>query len=467
MPRDRDKFRKYGSGFDKQEKKVKRDKFLDSQTGALVKFLKPIGEEVDHHDVGWRITVQWLAGNFACKVFLFLRAFGLYLSSNVLVCVSLDRYFAVLHPLRVNDARRRGKIMLAVAWGLSLLCAIPQSIVFHVSSHPKYPFFHQCVSFGLLSQKQEIAYTFFGVFAMYFLPLIVIVVAYTAIMCEIFNKSRDSREPQTNNGRMRLRRSDVTNIERARTRTLKMTIMIVVVFVWCWTPYVVMTLWYMFDWDSAAKVPTSLQDALFMMAVSNSCMNPLVYGSYAINFPKNCCRCFWCCKCQADSTINSRVVNLGVERELSSSYDLEDVAKEYEEGYVLEDGNIVPDYKRKAVEYYTTSKSHLQSLSAVEASFRKDSRRRFCIEYFGSILKIRNVTLHVKVQVLYVSKQEYDTNLNQFSSASRTTPAEGVTNMRRVQWGKGANCEYYENIVNADYSNVWRICKLNIRFGLA
>ncbi|GJQ84507.1 hypothetical protein Trydic_g15407, partial [Trypoxylus dichotomus] len=39
------------SGFDKQKKKVKRDKFLESQTGALVKFLKPIGEEVDDHDV--------------------------------------------------------------------------------------------------------------------------------------------------------------------------------------------------------------------------------------------------------------------------------------------------------------------------------------------------------------------------------------------------------------------------------
>ncbi|GJQ69460.1 hypothetical protein Trydic_g6568 [Trypoxylus dichotomus] len=44
-------FRKYESGFDKQKKKVKRHKFLESQTGALVKFLKPIGEKVDDHDV--------------------------------------------------------------------------------------------------------------------------------------------------------------------------------------------------------------------------------------------------------------------------------------------------------------------------------------------------------------------------------------------------------------------------------
>ncbi|VVD04198.1 unnamed protein product [Leptidea sinapis] len=33
-------------------------------------------------EIGWRTTNEWLAGNFACKFFLVLRAFGLYLSSN-------------------------------------------------------------------------------------------------------------------------------------------------------------------------------------------------------------------------------------------------------------------------------------------------------------------------------------------------------------------------------------------------
>ncbi|XP_049766417.1 adipokinetic hormone/corazonin-related peptide receptor variant I-like [Schistocerca cancellata] len=76
--------------------------------------------------VGWRLTTQWVAGDAACKVFLLLRAFGLYLSSNVLVCVSLDRYFAVLHPLKVNDARRRGKVMLVFAWLIAFACSVPQ-----------------------------------------------------------------------------------------------------------------------------------------------------------------------------------------------------------------------------------------------------------------------------------------------------------------------------------------------------
>ncbi|XP_077288091.1 adipokinetic hormone/corazonin-related peptide receptor variant I-like [Arctopsyche grandis] len=248
-------------------------------------------------EVGWRITVKWMAGNFACKAFLFLRAFGLYLSSNVLICVSLDRYFAVLHPLRVTDARRRGRMMLACAWGFSLICSFPQSLVFHVSSHPDAPDFEQCVSFGFFETPAlEIAYNLFCVAAMYFVPLLVISVAYTCILCEISKKSKETQDLtfQSKGSRMHLRRSDIRNIERARSRTLRMTVTIVSVFVWCWMPYTVMTLWYMFDRESAMKVDNRIQDYLFLMAVSNSCMNPLVYGSYAMNFRRECARCCGC-----------------------------------------------------------------------------------------------------------------------------------------------------------------------------
>ncbi|XP_049820611.1 adipokinetic hormone/corazonin-related peptide receptor variant I-like [Aethina tumida] len=268
-------------------------------------------------EVGWRLTGRWIAGNVACKVFLFLRAFGPYLSSNVLVCVSLDRYFAVLHPLRVNDARRRGKVMLAFAWGTSFIYCFPQSFVFRVQKHPEYPQYEQCVSFGFFtSTSQEIAYNLMSVMFLYFIPLFVIVIAYTAIMCEISKNSKETRDAskvcnssseegsyRTSNGRMRLRRSDITNIERARSRTLRMTITIVVVYVMCCTPYVIITLWYMFDRDSAKRLPDWLQDTFFMMVVSNSCMNPIVYGSYVLNFTRSKCCC--CKKGSNDVNLNN------------------------------------------------------------------------------------------------------------------------------------------------------------------
>ncbi|XP_055696357.1 adipokinetic hormone/corazonin-related peptide receptor variant I-like [Lutzomyia longipalpis] len=246
-------------------------------------------------EIGWRIAIEWYAGNVACKVFTFIRAFCLYLSSNVLVCVSLDRCFAVVYPLRLSDARKRGKIMLIGAWMIAILSSIPQSIIFHVAHPPGFPEFHQCVSFGAFDTvNSEAAYNFFCVLTLYFVPLLIICVAYTMIVCEITNRSHRSRERDdgcdtTSSGALRLRCNALTQIERARQRTFKLTVTIVLVFIWCWTPYVVMTLWYVFDRDSASKVDNRIQDGLFLMAVSNSCMNPLIYGSFAMKcrFPWN------------------------------------------------------------------------------------------------------------------------------------------------------------------------------------
>ncbi|XP_024946292.1 gonadotropin-releasing hormone II receptor isoform X2 [Cephus cinctus] len=257
-------------------------------------------------EVIWRITVRWMAGNLACKILLFLRAFGLYLSSNVLICVSLDRYFAVLYPLRVNEARRRGNRMLAVAWISSVICATPQSFIFHVSPHPDYPDFHQCVTFGFfVSRVDEIIYNLFGLLAMYFIPLTVICWVYAKILREISNKSRETITKSSSNctlsssamsgsaGRLKLRRSDISSIERARSRTLKLTITIVAVFIFCWTPYVAMSLWLIFDRDSANLINAPIQDIFFLTAVGNSCANPLIYGSYSVEFRRECCKRFF------------------------------------------------------------------------------------------------------------------------------------------------------------------------------
>ncbi|XP_050350421.1 adipokinetic hormone/corazonin-related peptide receptor variant I-like [Nymphalis io] len=235
-------------------------------------------------EIGWKYTNAWLVGNILCKVLLVMRAFGLYLSSNVLVCISIDRFFAVLYPLKLSVARRRSKQMLYGAWIFALGCSLPQSVVFRVMHHPYIVGFEQCVSFDAFASAQlEVAYNVFCLCAMYFVPLLIITVCYVCIFCEIRRSSNELNENCVHNiNTVRLRRSDRRVLERARRRTLRMTVTIVTVFALCWLPYATITMWYMVDRDSASQVSNQVQDLLFAMAVSNSCMNPLVYGSYAL-----------------------------------------------------------------------------------------------------------------------------------------------------------------------------------------
>ena len=77
-------------------------------------------------EISWHVTVSWNAGDVSCRIMMFWRAFGFYLSSFILVAISLDRYFAIRHPLSLNDADKRGKIMLLFAWLLSTVASVPQ-----------------------------------------------------------------------------------------------------------------------------------------------------------------------------------------------------------------------------------------------------------------------------------------------------------------------------------------------------
>ena len=74
-------------------------------------------------DATWNITVQWLAGDIACWTLMFLKLVAMYAAAFLPVVIGLNRQAAVLHLFGPRSAVRK---LLGVAWGLSLLLALPQ-----------------------------------------------------------------------------------------------------------------------------------------------------------------------------------------------------------------------------------------------------------------------------------------------------------------------------------------------------
>ncbi|KAG8174170.1 hypothetical protein JTE90_011732, partial [Oedothorax gibbosus] len=143
-------------------------------------------------EVLWKVTVEWVAGDPACRLLLFIKACGHYSASMVLLCMCIDRYMLMVHPMITCDAYQRNKMMLCLAWAFSCICSIPQGIIFHVEQHPLQPSFEQCVRSNFFSAEyQRVAYNVFCMAAMYVAPLSVIIFCFTKIVGEIKKPASD------------------------------------------------------------------------------------------------------------------------------------------------------------------------------------------------------------------------------------------------------------------------------------
>ncbi|XP_042330906.1 gonadotropin-releasing hormone II receptor-like isoform X2 [Sceloporus undulatus] len=226
-------------------------------------------------DAVWNITIQWYAGDVLCKLLNFFKLFAMYSAALVLVVISLDRHSAILHPFSFANSSHRNRIMLSVAWALSVLLASPQLFLFHLYTIPGVNF-TQCVTHGSFRERwQETTYNMFTFTTLYITPLSVMVVCYVRILFEI------SKQLKINQG---LARGKDDHISKARMKTLTMTILIVASFIICWTPYYLLGLWYWFQPDMIRQMPEYINHFLFLFGLLHTCTDPIIYGLYTPSF---------------------------------------------------------------------------------------------------------------------------------------------------------------------------------------
>ncbi|XP_005052225.1 PREDICTED: uncharacterized protein LOC101811464 [Ficedula albicollis] len=247
------------------------------------------------------ITLQWRAGDLACRLLMYLRLLAMYASAFVTVVISLDRQAAILRPLAIARARARNRAMLQAAWALSAGLAVPQLFVFHtITLRPPHNF-TQCTTRGSFPRRwHETLYNMLGFACLFLLPLLIMVCCYARILLEISRRmgsglfsSQDAslRCSRNNIPRARLR---MNNIPRARMRMLRMSLVIVSSFILCWTPYYLLGLWHWFcPRAMEERVSPALSHILFIFGLFNACLDPITYGLFTIPL-----RGRWGCPCR-------------------------------------------------------------------------------------------------------------------------------------------------------------------------
>ncbi|XP_053593154.1 gonadotropin-releasing hormone receptor isoform X2 [Microplitis demolitor] len=231
----------------------------------------------------WSYTVAWIWGNVTCKLFKFLQMFSLYLSTFVLVLIGLDRFLAVKYPMKSLNKTNRCNRLVLITWIISFILSVPQLIIFHVAQGPFIEDFSQCVTHGFYTQVwQEQLYTTLSLIFMFILPLIILVATYVSTVITISRSEKSFKFDVTNNKIKNQITGDINRrrlMHRAKSKSLRISIVIVTAFVIWWTPYYIMMIIFMFL-DPDEHLSEDLQSGIFFFGMSNSLVNPLIYGAF-------------------------------------------------------------------------------------------------------------------------------------------------------------------------------------------
>ncbi|XP_051268852.1 proteinase-activated receptor 3 [Dicentrarchus labrax] len=138
---------------------------------------------------------NWVLGEAACRVVTACFYGNLYCSAQTLACISIKRYLAVVHPFMYKSLPKRmctARVSVAV-WGAFVAAVLPELIVQQsyflsdlgsISCHDVLPLDEQSHIFLLY---YNLFLTIFGLLV----PLVVTVVCYSRIVCELNRSNLD------------------------------------------------------------------------------------------------------------------------------------------------------------------------------------------------------------------------------------------------------------------------------------
>ncbi|KAJ7322658.1 hypothetical protein JRQ81_018945 [Phrynocephalus forsythii] len=228
-------------------------------------------------DIIWRITGDFMAPDLVCRIVRYLQVVLLYASTYVLVSLSIDRYHAIVHPMKfLQGAERQAKFLIVISWGLSFLFSIPTLIIFGKRELSNGEV--QCWA-AWPDESYWIPYMTTVAFLVYFIPLIIISVIYFIVIRTIWAKSKANAVVVSNcsDGKFSASFNRRGLISKAKIKAVKYSVTVILAFVLCWSPY------FLFDiLDNFSVLPETKERFYAAVIIQNlpalnSAMNPIIY----------------------------------------------------------------------------------------------------------------------------------------------------------------------------------------------
>ncbi|XP_060077352.1 pyroglutamylated RF-amide peptide receptor-like [Ylistrum balloti] len=245
--------------------------------------------------LGRYVYSDYIFGTFMCKLTHFLQGTAVAVSSLSLLCISINRYFAIHSPLKAKVLFSKNKIylLLFLVWLVSLCSFIPQLVVCTVVTDGIQGVYeiHICLEQWYSPITKQI-YSMFIFIVLFFFPLVAMLITYTRIGYTLWRtEARSFMENSITN------KSQAERILRQRRRTVKMLVAVVMIFIFCWFPFYAVMIWLDFNMVLSTKtqfVNDYIYPVVLLLGLSNSTVNPVCYcfmsNGFRRAFLKLCCR---------------------------------------------------------------------------------------------------------------------------------------------------------------------------------
>lgn len=240
----------------------------------------------------WISSSEWIFGNLSCKITFFFHFLNAGVSAGLLACISLDRFYVVVHPLSFKMTKAQTKELITFVWIFMICATAPSLYFFEVNSSSSIQF----CSCNFEATEWRVFITLFFLIPFGF-PFFTTMGLYFRISYAILMRNRQARN-LTNDFRRQANR-----VPKSKIKVLRMLLIQWLCFVACWLPFlinqVVLSLGFV-DFDMTSYI------TVLFLSFTNSGLNALIYSVFNSDFRRGCKRVF----CKPDSSQAYRLTTL-------------------------------------------------------------------------------------------------------------------------------------------------------------
>ncbi|KAI5620137.1 neuromedin-K receptor [Silurus asotus] len=225
---------------------------------------------------------DWYFGEEYCKFHNFFPVTSVFASIYSMTAISVDRYMAIIHPLKPHLSATATKVVIVCIWVLAVVLAFPLCFFSTVRKLPR-----RTVCYVAWPQPGDDAFMYHIIVMLlvYMLPLVVMGITYTIIGVTLWGGAIPGDSSDNYHGQL-----------RAKRKVVKMMIIVVVTFAICWLPYHIYFL--ITGLNKALAKKKSIQQvylSVMWLAMSSTMYNPIIYCCLNSRFRAGFKRALRCC----------------------------------------------------------------------------------------------------------------------------------------------------------------------------